>query len=102
MELVIKMVEQAYDELDGSKEYIKCATKYKSEYPEIAQVYYEMSLTEMEHMAKIHDMIDRLINNMRAKGIEIDEKMMAIYEYEHDKAIEKATKIRVMQEMYKR
>lgn len=102
MELVIKMVEQAYDELDGAKEYIKCAMKHKGDYPEIAQVYYEMSLTEMEHMNKLHDMIARLINNMRARGVEIDDKMLAIYEYEHEKAIEKATKIKVMQEMYKR
>lgn len=32
----------------------------------------------------------------------IDEKMMAIYNYEHEKAIEKATEIKIMQEMYKK
>ena len=37
-----------------------------------------------------------------AKGVEIDPKMMAIYDYEHEKAMDKATKIKVMQEMYKK
>ena len=102
MELIMKMVDQACDELDGAKAYIKCAMKYKTEYPDISQGYYEMSLTEMEHMNKLHDMITRAINHMKAKGEEVNEKMMTIYEYEHDKMMEKATKVRVMQEMYKR
>ena len=39
---------------------------------------------------------------MKVKGVEVDPKMMAIYEYEHEKAMNKATKIKVMQEMYKK
>ena len=82
--------------------YIKSASKYKTEYPQIANMYYEMSLTEMTHVDKLHGSVVSLINEMKAKGVEIDPKMMAIYEYEHNKAMEEATEIKVMQEMFKK
>lgn len=102
MKLVKDIVEQIDEELDGAKEYIKMASKYKSEYPQIANMYYEMSLTEMTHVDKLHNAVASLINEMKVKGVEVDPKMMAIYEYEHEKAMDKATKIKVMQEMYKK
>lgn len=102
MKIVKKIVDQINDELEGAEEYIKCATKYKTDYPTIANMYYEMSITEMTHVDKLHSSVVSLINEMKARGVEIDEKMMAIYDYEHNKAMEEATEIRVMQEMYKK
>jgi len=102
MKLVKKIVKQIDDELEGAEEYIEMASKYKSEYPTIANMYYEMSMNEMSHVDKLHNSVLSLINDMKAKGVEIDPKMMAIYDYEHEKAIEKATEIKVMQEMYKK
>lgn len=102
MKLVKKIVKQIDDELEGAEEYIECASKYKEEYPSIANMYSEMSLAEMSHVDKLHGAVVSLINEMKAKGVEIDEKMMAIYEYEHNRAMDKATKIKVMQEMYKK
>lgn len=102
MKLVKDIVEQIDEELDGAKMYIKSASKYKTEYPVVANMYYEMSLTEMTHVDKLHGAVVSLINEMKAKGVEVDPKMMAIYEYEHERAIDKATKIKVMQETYKK
>lgn len=82
--------------------YIKMASKYKSEYPQIANMYYEMSITEMTHVDKLHNAVVTLINEMKMKGVEVDPKMLAIYEYMHEKSVEKATKIKVMQEAYKK
>ena len=78
------------------------ASKYKSEYPQIANMYYEMSMVEMTHVDKLHGAVVNLINEMKMKGVEVDPKMLAIYDYMHEKAIEKATKIKMMQEMYKK
>ena len=102
MEMIKKIVDQAEDEISGAMEYIKCAIKYKSEYPAIAQAYYEMSTAEMGHFNNLHEMVTRLIEDYKAKGVEIDKTMEAIYEYEHEKMMEKATKIRVMQDMFKK
>lgn len=102
MKLVKKIVKQINEELEGAEKYIECASKYKEEYPTIANMYYEMSLTEMTHVDKLHNAVVSLINEMKAKGVEIDPTMMAIYNYEHEKAVEEATEIKVMQEMYKK
>lgn len=102
MKLVKDIVEQIDDELHGAKEYIKMASKYKTEYPQIANMYYELSITEMNHVDKLHNAVVGLINDMKVKGIEVDPKMMAIYNYEHERAIDKATKVKVMQELYKK
>ena len=61
-----------------------------------------MSLMEMSHVDKLHGAVVTLINESKAKGEEPPAHMMAIYEYEHEKIMEEATEIKVMQEMYKR
>lgn len=102
MKLVKKIVKQIDEELDGADMYIECAMKYKTEYPQIANMYYEMSLVEMSHVDKLHGAVVTLISEIKAKGVEIDPKMMAIYDYEHEKSIDKATEIKVKQELFKK
>ena len=102
MKMIKKIIDQIYDELEGAEEYIECAMKEKTEHPNIANMYYEMSLMEMSHVDKLHGAVVTLINESKAKGEEPPAHMMAIYEYEHEKIMEEATEIKVMQEMYKR
>ena len=102
MKMVKKIVKQIDEELESAKEYMECAIKYKQDYPAISNTYYEISLAEMTHVDKLHNNVVTLINELKAKGTVIDEKMMAIYNYEHEKSMEKATEIKIMQEMYKK
>ena len=102
MKMIKKIIDQIYDELEGSEEYIECAMKHKTDHPNIANMYYEMSLMEMSHVDKLHGAVVTLINESKAKGEEPPAHMMDIYEYEHEKIMEEATEIKVMQEMYKR
>ena len=102
MRIIKKIVEQIHDELDGAEEYIECALKNKQEYPNLANLYYELSLTEMSHVDKLHGAVTVLINEVKARGEIPPPEMMAIYEYEHEKAMKEATKIQVMQELYKK
>lgn len=102
MKLVKDIVEEIDDELHSAKDYIKMASKYKTEYPQVANMYYEMSMNEMTHVDKLHNAVVSLINDMKMKGVEVDPKMTAIYDYMHERAIEKATKIKVMQDNYKK
>ena len=102
MKMIKKIVDQIHDELEGAEEYIECAMKHKTDYPNIANMYYEMSLMEMSHVDKLHGAVTTLINEAKARGEEPPPTMMAIYEYEHEKIMEEATEIKVMQEMFKR
>lgn len=102
MKLIKHMIEQMHEELEGAKEYIECAMNHKTDHPVIANMYYEMSLTEIAHFESLHKSVVSLIDEVKAKGEEPPIAMMAIYEYEHEKAIKEMTKIKIMQEMYKR
>ena len=37
----------------------------------------------------------------RQKGLEVPVAIMAVYEYSHDQQIEKATKVQLLQKMYR-
>lgn len=60
-----------------------------------------MSNEEMKHMQSLHSMITKLIQDYRAKNGEPPEKMLAVYNYLHEKSIEKAKDVKVMQDMYR-
>lgn len=102
MKLIKHIIEQMEEELEGAEEYIECAMKHKLDYPNIASMYYEMSLTEITHFEKLHSAAVTLINEAKARGEQPTAEMQAIYDYEHEKAMHEATKIKVMQETYKR
>lgn len=82
------------DELDGAEEYALCALKVKSEYPAIAQRFNELSKVEMQHSTILHGEIERLIQEYRNQNGEPPADMLAIYKYEHEKAIKRAALIR--------
>lgn len=47
-------------------------------------------------VAKLHDEVARLIDEVRQRDGEPPAGMLAVYEYEHDKQIGKASKIKQM------
>lgn len=68
----------------------------------IANQYYEMSLQEMEHYNKLCNMANTLLNEMRTSGETFNTSIEIIYNYEHEKAIDEATEVKFLQEMYKK
>ena len=56
----------------------------------------------MNHMNALHKNVIRLIDAHRREKGEPPADMMAVYEYLHKRAIEKAEKVGVLQGMYKK
>lgn len=99
---VIKCIsEKIEDELNDAGEYIDLAMKWKSEEPDTADLFYELSEEEMKHMEKLHDEVTELINDYRKDHGDPPKEMMTLYEYLHEKHIKEATQIRIKQGMYK-
>lgn len=100
MEIIRRISEKIDEELHDAEKYIKCAYKVEEDYPQLADVYYQLSLEEMKHVTILHDAVVRIINDYK-RDHEVPESMQILYDYLHDRQIKWAAKIKAKQEQYK-
>jgi len=101
MTIIKCLSEKIDDELHDASDYVELAMKWSGEYPDVAEVFYELSTEEMQHMNKLHDAVQKEIEDYRKEHGEPPKEMMVLYEYVHAKHMETATQIRVKQGMYR-
>ena len=101
MKIIEILSEKIEEEVCDAKSYIKLAIDYKEEYPELSRTLYNLSTQEMEHMNLLHNEVTEIIKRYRETKGDPPADMMAVYEYLHKKQIEKATDVKIMQNMYK-
>lgn len=101
MLIIKKMEDQIGEELHDAKKYIKCAIKYKEDHRDLADLYYQLSQEEMGHADRLHKMVVREIEDYRKKEGEPPAEMLAVYNYLHEKEIDKAKEVKTMWDMYK-
>lgn len=102
MKIIDELQKQIEEEIEDATKYAKKAVEYKNLYPETAELYYMLSGEEQNHMNALHKEIVRLIDKYRREKGEPPAEMMAIYTHLHRREIEKAEKVGVLQNMYKR
>jgi Mn-containing catalase len=99
---VIKMLsEMIADELEGAENYITEALKFKDDHPGLADVLYEISTQEMRHVNMLHEQVSAIIKKHREAHGDPPAAMMAIYEWEHGKQIDKAKEVKILQSHYR-
>ena len=99
---IIKCLSQLIEEeMQDADKYIDLANRWKSEEPDTADLFYELSLEEMGHMEKLHEEVTELIEEYRKEHGEPPKDMMILYEYLHEMHIKTATQIKVKQGLYK-
>lgn len=96
MKIIIKLVDLIDEELCGAKEYIKLARREKTEHSSLADTFAALAEAEMGHVRTLHDEVAKLIEEIRLRDGEPPAEMLAVYNYEHDKQIDKAAKIKQM------
>lgn len=101
MKIIKCLSEKIEDELQDAQDYIDLAMKWKTEEPETADLFYELSVEEMGHMEKLHKEVVDLIEDYRKENGEPPKDMMTLYDYLHEKHIATATRIKITQGMYK-
>lgn len=102
MKLIQKLSDMIEDELADARKYIKCALEHKEDHTDLARTFSNISNQEMEHASILHNAVVQLIDEYRQREGEPPEAMMAVYNFLHQRQMDEATEIRVMQEMFRR
>lgn len=61
MKIIKCLSELIEEELNDACKYVDLAMKWKADEPDTADVFYELSLAEMDHMDKLHNEAAELI-----------------------------------------
>lgn len=101
MKIIKCLSEKIEDELKDASEYVELAMKWRSEAPDVAELFYELSAEEMGHMEKLHEAAQEQIAEYRDKNGEPPKEMMTLYDFLHEKHKATAMQIKVMQGMFK-
>ena len=99
MEKIKELNDNIFDELHDAAKYAKLAMKYKDDDSALCRNYLQKSKDELGHADSLHNDVVRVIKEYRAENGEPPAPMMAIYNWEHDKAIDKTAHIKALQNM---
>lgn len=101
MKIIEWLSDQIEDEIHGAKCYAKKALELKDTYPEISDELWMMSNEEMKHMQTLHTMVTKIIGDYRKDHGDPPVEMQAVYDYLHEKFIDKAKDVKILQDMYR-
>ena len=100
MKIIKKLSEYIEEEIEDSEKYILKALECKSDYPDVANTFYQLSVEEIRHMNLLHDQVVRIIEDYKRTEGTPPVAMQAIYDFLHKKYISEVKEIKIMQEMY--
>ena len=101
MQVIADIADTIEELLDRAESHINEAIIKKETYPQIATIYYNLSVVEMNQVDIFHGQIVNLITEYRKTQGEPPERMMGRYEYIHEKQIKQANKVKILQSIYK-
>lgn len=101
MKLIKKIEELIEEEIHDQKKYAKMAAELKTEHPMLAQLFYNISTQEEGHASALHNEVVKIIEHYRKEHGDPPAAMQAVYDFMHERHIEKAAEAKHYQDIYK-
>ena len=101
MQIIKKLSGMIKEEIRDAEKYANCALKYKDEDKTLAETFYNLASQELQHMDMLHNQVVRLITDYKAKKGNPPEAMQAVYDFLHERMIEKAKAVKIEQGMFR-
>lgn len=102
MKIIQQMSDHIDEEIRDAEKYAREALLHKDDNQKLADVYARLSEEELGHMERLHDAVAQIIQAYRQKNGEPPAEMLAVYNYLHDRQIEKASEVRILQGMFRK
>ena len=83
MEIIRKLSDMIEEEIADAGKYARCANNYKEDNPTLAEVFYKLSLEEMNHMSLLHGQVVAIIDEYKKANGEPPEAMKMLYKILH-------------------
>lgn len=100
MRAIAEVIDWIDDEIDGCEQYSAAAMKAKDAGDmESSRVYCDMANAELNHAVALHGIVVRKIRDAEADGVTVPAGMMEIWNWKHEKYIDRVAKARVMLQM---
>ena len=93
------IAERICEELEDAEGYAKHALKYKDTDREMSQALAELARQELSHSETLHHQAVRLIREQRDSGVTPPAAMQAVWDWEHERMIEKTAHIKHLIDM---
>lgn len=100
MQIIKCLSEDIEATLDAAEHDIKKAIQYKEEFPIASRAFYNKSTVLMDTIKLEHEAVVALIEGYKKENGEPPVGMKAIYDYMHERQINKAAAIKALQDMY--
>lgn len=100
MQVIKCLCEDMEATLDAAEDDIKKAITYQIDSPVASKAFYTKSIMLMDTIKPQHDAVVALIEGYRKEHGEPPAPMMAIYNYMHERHINKAAAIKNLQDAY--
>ena len=101
MQIIKDLASYIDEEIGDAQKYIKKALCVKEDMPQLAQVFYQLSVEELDHMNRLHTEVVKIISRYKDEGKEIPEGMEMAYKLLHERAIDWVKEVKLMQAMFR-
>lgn len=101
MKAIKQLEDHINDELCDAEEYVREAILCKEDDEHTAELYYDLSVEELNHMDRLHNRVVAIIKKYRETNGEPPADMQARYDVLHAMYKEKALHVRQLQMIYR-